>query len=659
MDGKWNPQKMSKACLDSWSGLSKSNTFRPLTDLFNDILAYPPATTSQKDVRCMVHASWTAPKSDRISNHWPDAFLLMNSSLEGNPSDTPGNRTSNPVHWRDVTCPFEYKFGDGNKVENRDKLIWNLHHLLRCDPQRAFAFGVTVVGTKLCIWLGCHITLYKYHSIDWFKEPDQLIRFFIFLAFLNESDLGFDGEIEQLDNSDFELRFPIQKKDYLMSTVLYDIGADSMCGHGTWVFEAHLDPMNLRPYVIKDCWVEERPGKQMEHLIIKKVQEAMSYDKFHEHFVDFCSYCRVVNAALAKYSKNLFSSGLDTGSEAIPLIREAEVNHAANYSLLGQAMVASQDSYLESGTRSVIQQHHPHPRFRYQIVYTERGVSLYNITLLLETFECLIQVMNSLLLLHEVGFVHRDLSPGNIIVVDRKAKISDLEFGKARKVADLQSLAQQPEGSSVFDTRTGTLNFATVEVVKGCYKFHPLLSFKGDPTFLYTPLHDYESVWWIATWVIFSCTLNTTMNSTIARDELFSHRAKSFAYNKFKVYGCSLPKELQPLVAILEGMRQTLVTRYTTYEIDFDGSSILDVVPDLITHLQDLVKAAKAIRIEPLQGDEGEVVGGGKVEPDKGVAGDDAGAKGLKHECDGSIGGEHPDRKHIRNSFTTTMSSCP
>jgi len=41
--------------------------------------------------------------------------------------------------------------------------------------------------------------------------------------------------------------------------------------------------------------------------------------------------------------------------------------------------------------------------------------------------------------------------------VNGKAKISDLEFAKARKVADLQRLTKQPEGSSppaVVDTRT-------------------------------------------------------------------------------------------------------------------------------------------------------------------------------------------------------------
>ena len=45
--------------------------------------------------------------------------------------------------------------------------------------------------------------------------------------------------------------------------------------------------------------------------------------------------------------------------------------------------------------------------------------------------------------------MHRDLSPGNVIVVDGKAKISDLEFAKARKISDLQKLTEQPQGFSV------------------------------------------------------------------------------------------------------------------------------------------------------------------------------------------------------------------
>jgi serine/threonine protein kinase len=57
--------------------------------------------------------------------------------------------------------------------------------------------------------------------------------------------------------------------------------------------------------------------------------------------------------------------------------------------------------------------------------------------------------------------VHRDLSPGNIIVVDGKAKISDLEFAKRRAARELEKLTRQTDQSlSVAkDTRTVSLHF--------------------------------------------------------------------------------------------------------------------------------------------------------------------------------------------------------
>ena len=141
-------------------------------------------------------------------------------------------------------------------MQNQDKLIWSLHHGLRSDPRRAFSFGVTVDGTKLRVWFGCRIALFNFPSIDWLEvcrqrlisipflifslqSPDLLIKFFIFLAFSKESELGFDTQIERVNYSDFQLHFLIQGTDYLTSRVLYDVGADAMCGRGTWVFEAY------------------------------------------------------------------------------------------------------------------------------------------------------------------------------------------------------------------------------------------------------------------------------------------------------------------------------------------------------------------------------------------------------------------------------------
>ena len=68
--------------------------------------------------------------------------------------------------------------------------------------------------------------------------------------------------------------------------------------------------------------------------------------------------------------------------------------------------------------------------------------------------------------LHEAGWVHRDLSPGNIIVVEGKAKISDLEFAKRRAVEDLEQLTKSTDSSktAVRDTHIVNLSFDTLRI---------------------------------------------------------------------------------------------------------------------------------------------------------------------------------------------------
>ena len=105
--------------MSSQRDLLKPAAFKPLADVFNEILAYPQTTTTTKNsVRTTVHAG-SSPKSERISTNCPDTFLLMNSNLAKNSSETPAADVRYPVHWRDLTCPFEYKFGNGGEMDVR------------------------------------------------------------------------------------------------------------------------------------------------------------------------------------------------------------------------------------------------------------------------------------------------------------------------------------------------------------------------------------------------------------------------------------------------------------------------------------------------------------------------------------------------------------
>jgi len=58
--------------------------------------------------------------------------------------------------------------------------------------------------------------------------------------------------------------------------------------------------------------------------------------------------------------------------------------------------------------------------------------------------------------LHKAGWVHKDFSPGNVIAVKGKAKISNLEFAKQRVAGELERLTTPGNASSAArkDVRT-------------------------------------------------------------------------------------------------------------------------------------------------------------------------------------------------------------
>ena len=105
-----------------------------------------------------------------------------------------------------------------------------------------------------------------------------------------------------------------------------------------------------------------------------------------------------------------------------------------------------------------------------------------------------------------------------------------------------------------------------------------------DRIWLYNPLHDYESIWWIAVWAIFSSKPNGVANDVMEKSHysVYRNRLSAFASATI-VQACKLlPDELQPLGKVLVRMRIILVHAYRSYEKSFDGSKILRVFTKLM-----------------------------------------------------------------------------
>jgi hypothetical protein len=123
-----------------------------------------------------------------------------------------------------------------------------------------------------------------------------------------------------------------------------------------------------------------------------------------------------------------------------------------------------------------------------------------------------------------------------------------------------------------------------------------------DRIFLHNPLHDYESVWWIAVWFVFHCEPKGVADAVMeeARNYAFHDRTVTFLTSGGEQAWKRLPEVLQPLGKVLVKMKRILADAYRSFEDDFDGSGMLLVFPKLREHLQLLAEHAQGLAVTPL-----------------------------------------------------------
>ena len=116
-------------------------------------------------------------------------------------------------------------------------------------------------------------------------------------------------------------------------------------------------------------------------------------------------------------------------------------------------------------------------------------------------------------------YIHRDVSSGNILIVDGQGKLADLEYAQIISTGGHHSIRTVCQCVCNFLTTylsypiyQGTIAFMAVEVTAEKYTFtahsHAALKQLHDKNhpapkaFVYNPLHDIESLWWVLLWVV-------------------------------------------------------------------------------------------------------------------------------------------------------------
>ncbi|KAJ7094076.1 hypothetical protein B0H15DRAFT_882400 [Mycena belliarum] len=432
------------------------NLVQDFQEIFNAICGASRDLVQRNPAVSLTRAEPTDPSLPSWSQPPGAQFRLLASG----PKDPPS--FSRAVPWQLATVPpLGFLCDDGD-------IIWTCHNILREDARRRFTFGITADEDSMRLWFFSRSHEFTTPRFSFIDDARPILQVFTALAFATAEELGYDSSMSCfLDTASVvQYKLSVDGENYITTKMLSDNRADVSCGHVTRVWKAFRadDPARV-PVVLKDAWnlVDAVPeGQQL--LDLHAQLRALPSPGTPRPPCDY--FLTVLAHGFVKTSDGTDDSTAD-------LVQGCKLPTAL------------------SRCRS---------RKHYRIVFKEVGVALESLKTLPDVMRTLSDATHALRLLHQLGLVHRDVSAGNILLVDGVGKLSDLEYMHSFK-------GQQPP-AKVYRTM-GTPEFTSAEVAACEYLYRPFIGVDLDddnllppPPFWFNPLHDLESLMWIAVFTV-------------------------------------------------------------------------------------------------------------------------------------------------------------
>ncbi|KAJ3555679.1 hypothetical protein NM688_g2445 [Phlebia brevispora] len=498
-------------------------------------------------------AQWSL--KDRTAESLPDAYFLIS---------TPGGC----IDWTTIAIPGAY-----SKIKTRRFSNENVIKITRClsqcmhrDARRRFVYGFTAEDSTMRLWYCDRSRIVASDAFDFVTDWRSLFQFVLRVVYAERDDLGFDPSIRLLDTkcvpSQYEVKVNSAAGDeHIYHTLdMLSPGDADIVGRGTRVWKAvRINDGKAvgDPVALKDSWVSNRHDREGD--------------------------------VRARISESAAGSGHQTDLERslLTVLAHGDVSVDGVVDCTRPSTVTGEAEEL-CGRGQV----------HYRIVYKEVCESLRSTASLFKVFKALGDVCHGLRALHECGWVHRDISLGNILLHGDVVKIADLEY--AEKIVRLREHEHTPVGTNSFmanEVKNGSYTFIqgpTLQEVLAFFDDNDAREARGEtpldtspfptpPAFSYNPLHDLESLWWIAIYFIVNRVPRTSEDTTeqTAQDieaqrklvrDFFSDGSCRYEVIKLEDYfitrlACLHPS-LRRVAKLVDTARGHLVSGYRTMEED-------------------------------------------------------------------------------------------
>ncbi|KAI0645252.1 hypothetical protein C8Q79DRAFT_1011335 [Trametes meyenii] len=426
----------------------------------------------------------------------------------------------------DVAVTVGYRLHCEDALENRKQLVSGVAYTVNVGPRRKHMYNTSIVDTTMTVWYFSRSHSCMSSSFDMGTNSQRCIQTFIAFIFASKAELGYDGTVQVVEHDEKQYYgYAVGDRLYRSTRCIFEHDGTRITDRGTRVWEVvlvedfeSLKPIGEKHYALKDVRLDEDARTELViqqalfadiDAVAKRIEESdpetlQLLDGFDEKTREQLRRC-IADRHL--YSQYFLTIDHDwQGSISKPLAPSAvpSADSRAESTRLKTMPLATAPTIAQPVARKAFPS-----KFQYRVVFNEVGTALYDvddISIVLRTAQHCIFAPQ---LLFFAGWVHRDISPGNLIWFNDRGLLADLEY--ARKF--------DPTARGSAGSKTGTASLMAVEIQKQLMLYNrpsnsrtrtdaraalfdtgtPEIAWRAPPV-IHNFQHDLESMFWVLLW---------------------------------------------------------------------------------------------------------------------------------------------------------------
>ncbi|KAG2008900.1 other/FunK1 protein kinase [Coprinopsis cinerea AmutBmut pab1-1] len=392
----------------------------------------------------------------------------------------------------DIAVPMSILAVNGNEPDH-SRFTSRLLRVLNEDARRKFVYGITFQGADISFWCLSRSHVVRSIPLNVLEHSDVLIHALSSLLSSPEHLLGYDPLVTLLPDGSYIYALPPESARmtplFYQTVELVSQFHSSVPGGRTsriWKVRQVASPTDSSPIpgatelILKDATLDARVPTEA--------------DNQQQLFNDIAAFAKDDDWRTRQIVKEFTAHDLDVLSDAF------QGDNFKRYFACIIASHAAEPCTIAGGDLTPNSSNAA--RRRCFFIFDSICTPLYDIPTLGDAMDILIQSLTALQLMFCAGWVHRDVSAGNILAVRSSApggrwqvKLSDLEYARKFPV----------EGAVQDEQKTGTPYFMACELLSLQY-FIRINYRKGErrpppKPVVHNYQHDLEAIWWIALWL--------------------------------------------------------------------------------------------------------------------------------------------------------------